>query len=813
MDLQHSGSDRILLKVETDDVVVEIAGLDRKPQVQQADRYSASLAIDSDSPIRSVVYDSLELISSDTDRLSYSGLDDAQYKTPLFFENQEYVMSIYSKHSNDVDWLDSHYVYHENASLCDSIRPLSHVSVFTGRVNFQNQIGLSTFELRRKGKYRDETVLSFTIEVFPTKLDYQTDYQNLKEDISEIYYSLIFSMLEKTFSNDYTTSREHESTKAEYYSIISAIFDKLLKAIDVIIQRPHHELDTVYEMVPPHKFRRSDRKTRKWMMKHPDCIRYESGELDVNGKILNARRIVNYATRENKFAKYIITNVLSKLVEIRRLYNGKSESIPNPGFDQKINDMIHRLNSRIQGSFLNELPDEPMMFSMSLVFSMAPGYRELYRYYLALQMGLVNSKDITDILYRISLKDLAVLYEYWCFIKLNSIMQERYRLKQVNGIKYSVEGLYATLVMGRIGKEESNVVYETEDNDIITLKYNQKFRESTVNQKPDNLFVLHRSNTVTDWQFVFDAKYRVATDGSGRFSAEPDAINTMHRYRDALLIEEDGFPKTRRIVGAYVLFPYPGTEDEFMKTNDYKNIDKVNIGAFPFLPGKTGLLESFLDKIVLESPEKMFYRSPMPAGWKEYLHTDSVYSSTEQDCIMLNPDVFYSIDDAFADYSISEERSCFRINRNLVDDIFFRYVAYRNSDGWQLARIIDRREILTYYEDRILWEYAFVPVKKSPDGLPLVYMKDISHVDRPYFISSYFIMTRSISFDELRSKSTEEHDLIYALNKLQRGVVKPTDETKVETYSLKDSKVSYTDGVFKVDGVAYRSLDEALRNI
>lgn len=813
MDLQHSGYDRILLKIETDEVVVEIAGLDRKIKVNQIARNSSMLAIDSLIPLQSVVYDCIELIVPGSDKLSYSGLDDTLHKVPIFFENQEYVMSIYSKDSNDINWIDSHYVYHDNASLCESIRPLSHVPVFTGRVNFQNQIGLSTFELRKKGNYGDEIVLSFTIEVFPTKLDYQTDYLNLKEDISEIYYSLIFSMLEKTFSNDYTISRDHKSSKSEYYSIINCIFEELLRSIDVIIHQPHHELVTIYEMVQPYKFRHSDSKTRKWMMKHPHSIRCENNDIEVKGKILNARRIVNYATKENKFAKYIINNIILKLIEIRRLYNGKSEAIPNPGFDKKINEMIHLLNSRIQGSFLKDLPDEPMMFSMSLVFSMAPGYRELYRYYLALQMGLVNSKDITDMLYKISLKDLAVLYEYWCFIKLNSIMQQRYRLNQVNGINYSVEGLYATLVMGRMGKNDSSVVYETEDNDIITLKYNQKFRESTVNQKPDNLFVLHRSNTVTDWQFVFDAKYRVASDGKGGFSAEPDAINTMHRYRDALLVEEDGFPKTRRIVGAYVLFPYPGTEEEFKVTEDYLNIEKVNIGAFPFLPGKTGLLENFLDKIVLESPERMFYRSPMPAGWKEYLHTDSVYSSSEQDCIMLNPDVFYSIDDTFADYSISEERSCFRINKKLVADIIFKYVAYRNDSGWQLGRIVDRRELLAYYEDGVFWEYSFVPVEASSDGLPLVYMNDISHVDKPYFISSYFIMTKSISFEELHAKSTEEHDLIYALNKLQRGVVKPSDDKVPDIYKLKDSKVSYENGVFDVNGESCNSIQDALNKI
>ncbi|WP_410745539.1 hypothetical protein, partial [Clostridium neonatale] len=54
------------------------------------------------------------------------------------------------------------------------------------------------------------------------------------------------------------------------------------------------------------------------------------------------------------------------------------------------------------------------------------------------------------------------------------------------------------------------------------------------------------------------------------------------------------------IFGAFVLFPYDN-EEEFKNHKFYKSIEKVNVGAFPFLPSTTGLMENFLDELINES--------------------------------------------------------------------------------------------------------------------------------------------------------------------------------------------------------------------
>ena len=72
------------------------------------------------------------------------------------------------------------------------------------------------------------------------------------------------------------------------------------------------------------------------------------------------------------------------------------------------------------------------------------------------------------------------------------------------------------------------------------------------------------------------------------------------------------------IFGAFVLFPYDN-EEEFKNHRFYKSIEEVNVGAFPFLPSTTGLMENFLDELLCESSYTTYERSIEKIGKEEYL--------------------------------------------------------------------------------------------------------------------------------------------------------------------------------------------------
>ncbi len=219
--------------------------------------------------------------------------------------------------------------------------------------------------------------------------------------------------------------------------------------------------------------------------------------------------------------------------------------------------MIQGLNRRCSTSFLKNVNAGAFSAGMSLVFSMAPGYRDLYKYYLMLLHGLSISGDV----FHISVKDLAVLYEYWCFIKLNSLMKEKYELVSQDVIKVQGNGLFVTLVKG----QGSNVKYcNPRTGEHIILSNNPKtITLPTVSQRPDNVLTLEKRGTDTQYKYIFDAKYRLnpalpGTDYYYTISQTPgpmeDDINTMHRYRDAIVYSNNISPYERALCGAGVGF-------------------------------------------------------------------------------------------------------------------------------------------------------------------------------------------------------------------------------------------------------------------
>ena len=121
--------------------------------------------------------------------------------------------------------------------------------------------------------------------------------------------------------------------------------------------------------------------------------------------------------------------------------------------------------------------------------------------------------------------------------------------------------------------------------------------------------------------YLYDAKYRVINDKKldkdleeqdiAEMSVLPggdypptDAINQMHRYRDAIYYSKEHEPyRSKEIIGGYILFPGRGS-DEYIKNRYYSaSVESVNIGAFPLLPNSDSLLRVHLYDILMKYVE------------------------------------------------------------------------------------------------------------------------------------------------------------------------------------------------------------------
>ncbi len=529
---------------------------------------------------------------------------------PLFFEQTDYEIIVKSIDGKSVS------LWHENYSVRDKISPVTDSDdLISGIVNFGNSAGFSDFEIFCDGKKS----LVIRIEVYPSKISYKEDYQDMLQDISNEVTGAILDFMRNTYQ-EFSIGSTQNTIPALFFEIIKKIFDKFQSATNTIISLPNHKLYVEHPIVPAHKVKKIDNHTIKWLQKHPEhVVSMYVGYSAV--KAPTVRKQITYNTIENQFTKFILKSTVNKLKDFRDRYT-RSTRKPEQAVLDSVDTMTSVLNKYINLSFLREVDEYKATQSMSLVFEMAPGYRELYKYYLMMQRGLSVHGDV----FRMSLKDTAQLYEYWCFIKLVTLMKRNYKLASSDVIKVDNTGVTISLVKGK--KSEVKFVNPRTGEKII-LAYNPGEQNSqTVNQRPDNVLTLEKNGTSVPYKYVFDAKYRIENNPANNFYPDDkpgpkvEDINTMHRYRDSIVYESDTpsrFMFEKTMFGAYVLFPYDDPNEEYKNHRFYKSIETVNIGGLPFLPGTTELVENFLAELVADSSESAFERASLPRGIEEKL--------------------------------------------------------------------------------------------------------------------------------------------------------------------------------------------------
>jgi hypothetical protein len=244
----------------------------------------------------------------------------------------------------------------------------------------------------------------------------------------------------------------------------------------------------------------------------------------------------------------------------------------------------------------------------SLVMKQAAGYRDIYEQWIILQCGY----DLQDGIMQLEVKDISELYEIWCFIKVKNIVHHILRntaTVRVDGSK--MEGAFIkSLIQGSksevvfLDNKEPNVqlasvMYNatTDDEEHLTdetaISKNTDIADTTsktTEQRPDIVLRLSKTNDKIQYTYLFDAKYRIRDTSipakNGVEVPPVDAINQLHRYRDAIYYTNAQDEKLKReVIGGYVLYPGNMTKDEFTGSYYHRSVDEVNIGAYPLKPG------------------------------------------------------------------------------------------------------------------------------------------------------------------------------------------------------------------------------------
>ncbi|PKM81989.1 MAG: hypothetical protein CVU89_06520 [Firmicutes bacterium HGW-Firmicutes-14] len=634
MGLPLSGSkDRELLKIKTEDLLIVIKGKPIHPTVEQFQLHrndrgeweKATLEIVSfNGYYKACVFD--PFAGNETDGLSE--FKPGTMVFPCFYEQQTYSIQVKSLKGKGLQF------YHENKYIRDAITLFTE-DIYSGNINFKSDIGFSELQIMSSGR----PLLKIKLEVFPSKIDYRRDFQELLKDVNEELYNLAYDFLKRTYFGAKPIPNKMPSL-IEFFNIISLIFERLLKSLEIIRINPHHKIIRVDHINCIEKIKRFDYQSAKWLCKHPEVLRPTgNGRGLVIGtqtlvpqtylpqKLRESKKEITYNTFENRFIKLVLKKISQRLHHFRKEYL-KLYSTDNSRFDPEVDKKLCHMSERIRSfsrvEFLKDTADIHQLDNMSLVLQMAPGYRDVYKYYLMLLKGLSIQSDV----FHLSVKDLAVLYEYWCFLSLNKLLKKKYQLKKNDLIKVNNRGLVVTLRRDK----RASIHYESQKGEKFSLSYQERKNGPTTAQVPDNVLSLRKEGSDISYKYVFDAKYRInpALDENYKRhhkkpGPEEDDINTMHRYRDAIIYEDKAGGFERSVFGAFVLFPY-SNEDHYSGRTDgiphtfYESINQVNIGGLPFLPGHTKLVEEFLDELILDTPETAAEKALVHDGTEEYYY-------------------------------------------------------------------------------------------------------------------------------------------------------------------------------------------------
>ncbi|WP_205834974.1 DUF2357 domain-containing protein [Crystallibacter degradans] len=552
-------------------------------------------------------------------------ISDEDFQAPSFFEDTQYKVRLKSLVPGTLPK-----AIHRDPLLFQSLDAYEDEDALTGPFSFGRQVGLCTFAVQV-----GREILNITLEVFPTKLDYENDYDRLLLDISSASRALALEYMRATYRSSSHTDVS-DGSQLDWLILLRNEAIRLEAAVRYVDAHPQRSLSRGMSFRRIEKVRANDTRARKSIMSQSGIGAWT----EIPGVGLSRRAIRGIEpletldTPEHRWLRFSIQAIGQQLAVIEQKTSSDIEDLVRRHKGVPLRLAAERDEiSQIAQSFweLLDLPvftgvtsPPPAGFS-SLQMHTAAGYGDAYRSIMVLRQGLEVTSPGDN---RHSVSDLHELYEAWCYIEVvRSVLSitggecELSELLQTNNSALSV----------RLRKGIRSTVTFDHDHGKLDISYNATFRGLTGSQKPD-IVLTFRRDTWPDLIVVLDAKYRVdaTPEMLDRFDmpAPPaDAINALHRYRDAITLLSATGDRTRPVVKGAALYPLGfGDSSEYEKSRLAEALSSLGIGAIPFLPNNKGYVEGWLRSLLLMKPEELSQPGP-PFSGTEHLHKQAIRSS------------------------------------------------------------------------------------------------------------------------------------------------------------------------------------------
>jgi len=385
---------------------------------------------------------------------------------------------------------------------------------------------------------------------------------------------------------------------------------------------------------------------------------------------------------ENRFVKHTLQTIGKRLsTVITTILNATQEEL-SERHRQMWKDYQTSLYKLAKHPFFKSIERFDGMAQESLVLQNRTGYQQIYKDWLKLKRGI----DFYNGAANIGTLQIWEIYELWCFIKMKKLVAEVLGIdKGKPSHKQLITEPKGTL-LNPFEKSSSEHVVEyhypkaeetdtderkaeltAHEGDVVTLHYQHTFSRSsgkdgygmgintaTTEQRPDIVLNIRKASGEVVLTYLYDAKYRVINDKKldadfeeqdmsenmampGGDYPPTDAVNQMHRYRDAIYYSKEHEPyRSKEIIGGYILFPGRG-DDEYVKKRYYSaSVESVNIGAFPLLPNSYSLLKKHLEDILMKyASSEMHVAKAKPQRTLAYVTEEEKAGMSSEDLVMI----------------------------------------------------------------------------------------------------------------------------------------------------------------------------------
>jgi|GEM_PF-2401857 len=464
-------------------------------------------------------------------------------------------------------------------------------------LNFGNNVGFADIVVSTA---TSRAILQ--IEVFSRKADFRTDYIAMRDEVSGMLRNLAMAANARTYGLA-APAKEHNPTLVEWLALIESNFGDFFKLANAIARNPHSGLVKKATLVATERARRVTRRTLD------RALRRDNGGAAIPDlgvalprKISESVSAITFDTVENRYFKALIKETYRNIRVLSRADASGDEDANRTAetkfFDSirpRLKAMERQVEAILRAPFLGQVAEADLARPDSMVLHKHPLYSRFDKLCRLLNGGLSFAGDIVPI----GMKETSLLYEYWCFLKIVSLLRGRFDLVEQTVVSY--KRLKMTVALKKGKQSAMRFVHQPTGTDLF-LVYNRLFNKlPTIAQQPDNVIQFASAERF----YIFDAKYRIQFDSDyvkqyGGLGPTTDDVNTMHRYRDAIAIPHPmkaNAWKTGAVIGAVALFPY-SNEDEYRSHKFFNSIKLVEIGGLPFLPGATTLVAEKISAIL-----------------------------------------------------------------------------------------------------------------------------------------------------------------------------------------------------------------------